>query len=94
MAVSPLLPRSPSAINAGASPRQAKSLSVRNAIPQRVKASNLANTSPETDIAEKLNEQTASKYVKGSRCLNFRSREFSLTLSREEVGRRDFRCGL
>lgn len=67
MAVSPLLPRSPSAINAGASPGQVKSLSVRNTIPQKEKAHPIPQSSSETDIAERLNEQTAAKYVKG-RC--------------------------
>ena len=67
MAVSPLLPRSPSNINANISTANAKSLTVRN-------SASLTTEKPskprqEYDLAEKMNEEIASKYVKGTSLL-------------------------
>lgn len=75
MAVSPLLPRSPSNINADAGSTRPKSLTVRNSA-SRPLGSSLNDSrsptvspgimsNPDTDFAEKLNAEIASKYVKG-----------------------------
>lgn len=63
MAVSPLLPRSPSNINANTVATKAKSLTVRNTSSTTGK---LSQPKQEFDLAEKMNEEIASKYVKGT----------------------------
>ena len=63
MAVSPLLPRSPSDINANVSSAKAKCLTVRDSSSKSGKPSELKQ---EPDLAEKMNEEIASKYVKGT----------------------------
>jgi hypothetical protein len=68
MAVSPLLPRSPSNINANISAAKAKSLTVRNSAPSTSASASGKSAKPqqEFDLAEKMNEEIASKYVKGT----------------------------
>jgi hypothetical protein len=63
MAVSPLLPRSPSNINANVTAAKAKSLTVRNSVSSKTGKS--SQPKQEFDLAEKMNEEIASKYVKG-----------------------------
>lgn len=63
MAVSPLLPRSPSNINANMPAAKARSLTVRNSI--SATSGKPAQPKQEVDLAEKMNEEIASKYVKG-----------------------------
>jgi hypothetical protein len=63
MAVSPLLPRSPSNINANVTAAKAKSLTVRNSTPST--SSKPSQPKQEFDLAEKMNEEIANKYVKG-----------------------------
>jgi cyclin-dependent kinase 7 len=77
MAVSPLLPRSPSNINADAGPTKPKSLTVRNSTSRPLGGSLNSNKSPapspgmmsnaDSDLAEKLNADIASRYVKGKK---------------------------
>lgn len=88
---SPLLPRSPSNLNAdvgreagaaaaaaaGGGGGRAKSLTVRNAVSsaaaepppsqqQKQQRQRRQHPKPEFDLAEKMNEEIASKYVKGT----------------------------
>lgn len=70
MAVSPLLPRSPSNINSDVGPTKTKPLSLRNSIskpgaPQDGKPPDTSTPTPDSDLAEKMNATIASKYVKG-----------------------------
>ena len=71
MAVSPLLPRSPSNINASLSPPKAKSLTVRNSISKhnaaRYGRSPGLGNKTDYDMAEKMNEEISNKYVKGKK---------------------------
>ncbi|KAL9106738.1 MAG: hypothetical protein Q9227_008308 [Pyrenula ochraceoflavens] len=66
MAVSPLLPRSPSAINANTTAPKLKALSMRNAPPSG--KGNIASVAaPDGDLMEKMNEEASNKYVKGKK---------------------------
>ena len=68
MAVSPLLPRSPSAINAGSPAPQMKSLSVRGSVAKSAAVNQIASKkTEEADLAEMLNEEASSRYIKGKR---------------------------
>jgi hypothetical protein len=67
MAVSPLLPRSPSNINANITAAKARSLTVRNSATSISISTSGKPAQPkqEFDLAEKMNEEIANKYVKG-----------------------------
>jgi len=67
MAVSPLMPRSPSGINANMSPSKAKSLALRKSISKPPTASKPPDQTPsrDFDMAEQMNEEISNKYVKG-----------------------------
>jgi hypothetical protein len=64
MAVSPLLPRSPSNINANVTAGKPKSLTVRSSSSSTT--GKPSQPKEEFDLAEKMNEEIASKYVKGT----------------------------
>jgi len=70
MAVSPLLPRSPSNINADIVSTRTKSLTLRESLSkpgsQNRNPPNASTiTNPDSDFAEKMNSAIASRYVKG-----------------------------
>ncbi|KAK5460982.1 TFIIH complex serine/threonine-protein kinase subunit kin28 [Exophiala xenobiotica] len=68
-AVSPLMPRSPSNINANMSPSRAKSLAMRKSISKPHTAHLQPPPKPpaDFDMAEQMNEQISNKYVKGKK---------------------------
>jgi hypothetical protein len=67
MAVSPLMPRSPSNINANISTSKAKSLAVRKSISKPTGGNKPPDEIPngDFDMAEQMNEEISNKYVKG-----------------------------
>ncbi len=66
-AASPLMPRSPSNINANMSPSRAKSLAMRKSISKPHTAHSQPPPRPpaDFDMAEQMNEEISNKYVKG-----------------------------
>ncbi|KAJ4504729.1 TFIIH complex serine/threonine-protein kinase subunit kin28 [Exophiala dermatitidis] len=68
---SPLMPRSPSNINANMSPSRAKSLAMRKSISkpstQPPPPQQSQRPDPDFDMAEQMNEEISNKYVKGKK---------------------------